>query len=149
ITVPLRARGQVLGSLTVCFGRSGRHHDDDDRKLTEELARRAASAILQAQLFAEAQRAARTAEEAAARAEAASRVKDEFVATVSHELRTPLNVIVGWATVLRERTSDPELAKPLETIHRNAMAQSRIIEDILDVSRMITGKLKLDLCTVD
>jgi CheY-like chemotaxis protein len=72
-------------------------------------------------------------------------VKDEFLATVSHELRTPLNAILGWATMLRDRASDPAALRGLEVIHRNAVAQARIIDDILDVSRIVTGKLLLDL----
>ena len=76
--------------------------------------------------------------------EAASRAKDEFLATVSHELRTPLNAIVGWTAILRQRNLDPTVAKPMEVIHRNAQAQVRIIEDILDVSRVITGKLQIE-----
>jgi hypothetical protein len=82
-------------------------------------------------------------------AERASRVKDEFLATVSHELRTPLNAIVGWAGLLRNRVADPSAAKGLEVIHRNAQAQGKIIEDILDVSRIITGKLRLELKPAD
>jgi signal transduction histidine kinase/ActR/RegA family two-component response regulator len=145
ITVPLRARKELLGSLTLCFGKSGRHHTEDDLKLSEELARRAAIAMVQIRLYAQAQEAARVAEEAARRAEQANRVKDEFLATVSHELRTPLNAIVGWASLLRARSADPTLTKGVEVIHRNALAQSKIIDDILDVSRIITGKLRLDL----
>jgi len=76
--------------------------------------------------------------------EAASRAKDEFLATVSHELRTPLNAIIGWAAILRQRNLDPEVAKPIEVIHRNAQAQVRIIDDLLDVSRVITGKLQIE-----
>lgn len=77
-------------------------------------------------------------------AESLNRTKDEFLATVSHELRTPLNAILGWAVLLRERHSDPALLKGLEVIHRNAVAQETIIEDILDVSRVITGKFLLE-----
>ena len=83
--------------------------------------------------------------ERAAEAEALNRAKDEFLATLSHELRTPLNAILGWATMLRTRVSDPTLSKPLEVIHRNAQAQVKLIEDILDASRIITGKLRLEI----
>lgn len=79
-------------------------------------------------------------------AEAANRMKDEFLATLSHELRTPLNSVLGWARLLRTRTFDPATtARALETIERNAQAQSQMIEDILDVSRIIRGKLQLNL----
>jgi signal transduction histidine kinase/ActR/RegA family two-component response regulator len=142
ITVPLRARGEVLGSLTVCFGKSGRRHTRDDVKLAEEVARRAGIAVVQVRLYEEAQAAAKRAEEA-------SRIKDEFLATVSHELRTPLNAIVGWSTLLRDRSKDPSLAKGIDVIHRNAQAQRKIIEDILDVSRVITGNLRLELKPAD
>jgi PAS domain S-box-containing protein len=82
-------------------------------------------------------------------AEAANRLKDEFLATLSHELRTPLNAIVGWAAVLRGQTVDPELRRAVDTIDRNARAQSQLIEDILDVSRIVTGKLTLETAPVD
>jgi len=83
-------------------------------------------------------------------AEAANRLKDEFLATMSHELRTPLNAILGWASILRRGTGDPDgLERGLATIERNAQAQARLIEDILDVSRIISGKLRLDLQRVD
>lgn len=83
-------------------------------------------------------------------AEAANRLKDEFLATLSHELRTPLNSILGWARLLRTRNFDPETtAKALETIERNAKLQAQLTEDILDVSRIIRGKLRLALCPVN
>ncbi len=83
-------------------------------------------------------------------AETANRSKDEFLATVSHELRTPLNAILGWAHMLRanklDRTTETHA---LETIERNAKAQAQLIEDILDVSRIVTGKLRLDVRPVE
>ncbi len=82
---------------------------------------------------------------ARARAEEASRLKDEFLATVSHELRTPLNAILGWANLMRGESLDPNRARhAFEVIERNAHTQAKVIEDILDVSRIITGKLRLD-----
>lgn len=83
----------------------------------------------------------------AARAAAvhANRVKDEFLATLSHELRTPLTAIVGWASILqRGRASPAEQMEGLKTIERNAKAQTKLIEDLLDVSRIISGKLRLE-----
>jgi PAS domain S-box-containing protein len=142
LTVPLRVRGDVLGALTLCFGSSGRHHTVDDLTLAEELARRAAVAVVQARLYDDAQSARKRAEEA-------SRIKDEFLATVSHELRTPLNAIVGWSSLLRDRAVEPSVTKGIEVIHRNAHAQAKIIDDILDVSRIITGKLRLELKPAD
>ncbi|HKQ09463.1 MAG TPA: PAS domain S-box protein [Blastocatellia bacterium] len=83
---------------------------------------------------------------ARAEAEAANRAKDQFLATVSHEVRTPLNAILGWARILHSGKLEGEMqARALETIDRNARAQAQIIEDLLDVSRIITGKLRLDV----
>jgi PAS domain S-box-containing protein len=91
-----------------------------------------------------------TADAARAEAEDANRLKDEFLATVSHELRTPLNAILGWARILREGANDPdEVTQGLATIERNAKAQAQLVEDLLDVSRIVTGKLRLDVRTVD
>ena len=88
--------------------------------------------------------------EALASAEEASRLKDEFLAVVSHELRTPLNAILGWARMLRAGTLPSEdVPRALETIERNAQAQAQLIEDLLDVSRIVSGKLRLDMRPVD
>jgi len=90
--------------------------------------------------------------EQAARTEAerANRMKDEFLATISHELRTPLNAILGWATLLRGGAQDAAVRdRALATIERNAKSQARLIEDILDVSRIISGKLRLDVKRFD
>jgi signal transduction histidine kinase len=82
-------------------------------------------------------------------AEELSRLKDQFLATMSHELRTPLNAIFGWITLLRTgRLDEATQARALETIERNARAQKRLIEDLLDVSRIVTGKLGLELADV-
>jgi PAS domain S-box-containing protein len=79
-------------------------------------------------------------------AEHANRMKDEFLATLSHELRTPLNAILGWSQLLRGGQSEPdELNQGLDTIERNARAQTQLIEDLLDMSRIISGKLRLDI----
>ncbi len=80
-----------------------------------------------------------------AEAEAANRTKDEFLATVSHELRTPLNAILGWTVTLRSRNPPPDIERVLAVIERNARAQTRLVEDVLDVSRIISGKLSLSL----
>ena len=92
----------------------------------------------------ESERAART------EAERNSRMKDEFLATLSHELRTPLNAILGWAQVLRSELSGPDdLEQGLATIERNARAQTQIIEDLLDMSRIVSGKVRLDVMRID
>jgi signal transduction histidine kinase len=88
-------------------------------------------------------------DEARQEAERANRLKDEFMALLSHELRTPLNAITGWAHMLRDGGLDPEAqAKAVETINRNALLQARLISDLLDVSRIVSGKLRLDLRAV-
>ena len=72
-------------------------------------------------------------------------MKDEFLATVSHEIRTPLNAIIGWSHLIRSgRLDEATKVRAMETIDRNAQSQAQLIEDILDVSRMITGKLRLN-----
>ncbi|HEX2223088.1 MAG TPA: response regulator [Thermoanaerobaculia bacterium] len=107
------------------------------QKMYEELE------VLVQQRTAELSRAKRQAEEA-------NRIKDEFLATLSHELRTPLSAMLGWAQMLRTGKLDAATtARALETIERNARAQSQLISDLLDVSRIITGKLRLDLRTVE
>ena len=83
-------------------------------------------------------------------AEAANRAKDEFLATVSHELRAPLNAMLGWAQILRStRVDEKTLAHAIEIIERSARTQSRLIEDLLDTARIVSGKLRLDIQPVD
>ena len=85
-----------------------------------------------------------------AEAEGANRAKDEFLSILSHELRTPLNAILGWSAMLRQRTlSEDKVLRALETIERNAKSQAQLIEDILDISRIITGKLRLQVRPVN
>src|SRR5262245_24513661 len=83
-------------------------------------------------------------------AESANRIKDEFIATLSHELRTPLTPIMGWAQLLKERTANPAtLQRGLEVIERSARSQARLIDDLLDVSRIVTGKIQVKMQTVE
>jgi PAS domain S-box-containing protein len=83
-------------------------------------------------------------------AEQASRLKDEFLATLSHELRSPLNAIVGWVHIARRHAGDnAELARSLDTIERNVRAQTQIVNDLLDMSRIMTGQVRLDMQTID
>jgi PAS domain S-box-containing protein len=85
-----------------------------------------------------------------AEAEAAGRAKDEFLAVLSHELRTPMNAILGWLTVLRSKATTPDLmAKAMDVIHRNVMAQNQLIVDLLDVSRIVSGKLVVEKRPLD
>ncbi|HYH45913.1 MAG TPA: ATP-binding protein, partial [Thermoanaerobaculia bacterium] len=100
----------------------------------------------------EQQRLELLASERAARTEAerAGQVKDEFLATLSHELRTPLNAILGWVTLLRSgRAGVAETDKGLKVIERNARVQAQLIDDLLDISRIVSGKLRLDVQPVD
>ena len=87
--------------------------------------------------------------EARERAECEMRMKDEFLATLSHELRTPLNAILGWANILRATDKPNEIAEALEVIERNARSQTKIIEDLLDMSRIVSGKVRLDVQSVE
>ncbi len=85
-----------------------------------------------------------------AEAEAAGRVKDEFLAVLSHELRTPMNAILGWLSVLRSKATPPDLVtKAMDVIHRNVMAQNQLIVDLLDVSRIVSGKLVVETQPID
>jgi len=144
VSVPLLARGRTLGVLS-CFTTrdSGRRLDERDVLLAEELGRRAAMALDNARLFSLAQAERQRAEEA-------NRLKDDFLATVSHELRTPLTAMLGWMKMLRSgRLPVEKHAKALETVDRNAQAQAQLVEDLLDVSRIISGKLRLDIQSVE
>jgi len=137
LVAPIHVRTRVLGAICLVNAESKRAYEWTQVALAEELGRRAGVAIENAELYADAQRAVRAAEQA-------SRAKDEFLATVSHELRTPLGAILGWSQILKDRVTDLALKKPLEVVHRNALAQVRIIDDILEVSRIITGKFRID-----
>jgi signal transduction histidine kinase/ActR/RegA family two-component response regulator len=110
------------------------------------------TALLEAERTARAQAetAFRAEQEARSEIEAANRLKDEFLATVSHELRTPLNAILGWARLIRTgKLDDDTFERALDTIERNAKSQAQLVEDLLDVSRIISGKLRLDIRPVD
>src|SRR5215213_1375273 len=126
--------GNVIGTVTVI------------EDVTERVAREAA---LQSEVDARTHALAR---EKAAREEAeeANHLKDEFLATVSHELRTPLTAILGWSNMLLAGKLEGEPRdRALEIIHRNAQSQNQLISDLLDVSRIISGKLRLDLRTIN
>jgi len=142
MAVPIAIGDRVEGLLRV-DNRTRGGFDDGDEDVLRQLADHAALVIHNAQLLAREQRAR-------AEAEAANRVKDEFLATLSHELRTPLNAVLGWAITLRGgRLDEATTARALEAIERNARAQSQLIEDLLDISRIVTGKLRLDVRPVE
>lgn len=143
LVVPLSARERLLGALIFCLTDPNRHYSPADLRLAEELARRAALAIDNAQLYRESQLARGQAEEA-------SRLKDEFLATVSHELRTPLTGILGWAQLLRSNKLDEAgRTHAIQAMERAAKAQAQLINDLLDVTRIISGKLYLEIESID
>jgi PAS domain S-box-containing protein len=132
MVVPLFVRGQIFGAISFVSMEAGRRYGMRDLLLAEELGRRAAVAMDHARLYQEAQRA--------------NRAKDEFLATVSHELRTPLNAMLGWTQLLRiGQLSEDARRRAFDSIERNMRVQVQLIEDLLDVSRIITGKLRLSI----
>jgi PAS domain S-box-containing protein len=137
MVVPIRTSRQIVGTLSfMVTGYSGRQFGPADLSLAEAVSHRAAMAVENAQLYAEAQEANRT--------------KDDFLATLSHELRTPLNAILGWSRMLERGHLDGHRAQQaVASIRRNAEVQSRLIGDILDVARIMSGKLRLEPERVD
>ena len=134
VIVPMKISGRTLGAI-VLASPAGRT-SDGDLPLLAELARRAAVAIENSRLY-------RMAHEA-------NRAKDAFLATLSHELRTPLTTILGWAHMLRlGPLSAAVTATALETIERSAKTQAALIDDILDISKVVTGKVSLETAPVD
>ena len=157
LAVPVISRsGEVLGGLFFGHKDAGAFRERHER-IVEGLAAQAAIAMDNARLYQKAQQAIQEKEELLVRerearqeAEIASRTKDEFLGTLSHELRTPLNAIFGWTRILSTGGLDEEtFSRAVETIDRNARLQARLIDDMLDVSRIISGKLRLDAQPVD
>jgi PAS domain S-box-containing protein len=143
MVIPLVARGRPLGALSFLSDTASRTYGRLDLELAEELGRRAALAADNAWLY-------RSSQEARKGAERANRAKDEFLATLSHELRTPLTPILGWTVMLRSGTLDQAgMLRGLEVIERNVRAQTQLIEDLLDVSRIVTGKLRVEVRPID
>jgi PAS domain S-box-containing protein len=150
LAVPVVSRsGEVLGGLFFGAPAPGVFTERHAR-IVEGLAAQAAIAMDNARLYESAQRARAEAERLYREAQESSRLKDEFLATVSHELRTPLTAILGWAHMLRTGQFNGESARrAFETVERNARAQAQLIDDLLDVSRIVTGKLRIDVRPVD
>jgi PAS domain S-box-containing protein len=156
LAVPVIARsGEVLGALLFGHPEPAVFTQRSERIITG-IAAQAAVAIDNARLY---ERAQGDAEErkhllesersARAHAERMSAIKDEFLAVLSHELRTPLSAILGWAQIMRHRIAhNDDMAKGLEIIERNARVQTQLIEDLLDMSRISSGKMRLDLQTL-
>jgi PAS domain S-box-containing protein len=142
IGAPLMIEGRVIGVMHVDTLET-HNFTAEDLRLLQLAADRVALAIEHARLY-EAEQRARV------EAETASRMKDEFLATISHELRSPLNSILGWVTLMREgRLRRADTYRALETVERSARAQNRIISDLLDVSRIINGQLRLNMRSLE
>lgn len=137
LIAPVHARGQKMGYLILSRKRdSQRRFDNLDAATAEDLAQRIGIALVHATIYHEAQEA--------------NRIKDEFLAVVSHELRTPLTPVLGWTKILSSNSLDaPTIKRGLDVIDRNIKAQSKLIDDLLDISRIITGKLRLNLRKVE
>jgi PAS domain S-box-containing protein len=157
LAVPVISRsGEVIGGLFFGHSATGVFNARSER-LVSGVAAQAAIAIDNARLFETMQRAADERKQlleseraARAQAEQMSAMKDEFLATLSHELRTPLSAILGWSQVLRRGARGAaDLHAGLEAIERNARVQTQLIEDLLDMSRITSGKLRLDIQSVD
>ena len=133
---PIVAHDRPLGTLTLATAESGKRYNAADLRFAEEIAARAALAIENAQAYQE--------------MESANRLKDEFLATLSHELRTPLNAVMGYARLLKAGAITAEKAhQALDVIDRNAASLAQIVEDVLDVSRIISGKTRLEVQPID
>jgi PAS domain S-box-containing protein len=131
VVVPIQGRHSIIGVIGFASPKPARY-TSTELIFAQDMARRISLALENARLYREAQEA--------------SRAKDEFLATLSHELRTPLNAILGWTQILRaKRLDEVTTARAFEAIERNAKAQAELIEDMLDVSRIITGRLRLEM----
>jgi PAS domain S-box-containing protein len=134
MAMPLRVGATTLGALVLAAG--PRAFDRQDVAFASELADRLALSIDRARLFRDLERA--------------NRIKDEFLATLSHELRTPLNAVLGWTRILQRGSISPDrVGTILETIERNASAQMQLVEELLDLSAMAAGGLRLSVTRVD
>ena len=133
--VPLKNHG-TIAALTLATAGSAHRYDTDDLRFAEDVASRAAMMVDNARAYADVRRA--------------NRLKDEFLATLSHELRTPLNAILGYARMLRAGMLTPDkFQRTFETIERNTSALTQMVEDILDVSRVVSGKMRLNMQAVE
>lgn len=131
MSLPMHVRGTIVATIHFVWRAEERPFADDDQQLGAELARRAAAALDNARLY--------------AAAENANRARDIFLATLSHEMKTPLTAILGWTRMLRADGPSSDLFdEALEGVEQSAIVQERLIEDILDVSRVITGKLHIE-----
>jgi PAS domain S-box-containing protein len=142
---PILIGNEVLG-IVEFFSRETREPDEELLNVVMGIGRQIGQFIERTRAERELELLLGREQAARADAEKANRLKDEFLATLSHELRTPLNAVIGWSRMLRSgRLDNPSSLHALEVIERNAWSQQQIIEDILDVSRVVTGKLQLHL----
>ena len=142
ISIPLIVEGRAIGGMSLAFGEI-QEFNQDDQPFILALAQQCGQAMERARLY-EAEQTAREA------AENANRIKDEFLAVLSHELRSPLNPILGWSKLLQTKKLDEKtIPQALKTIERNARLQAQLIEDLLDISRILQGKLSLNIYPVD
>jgi PAS domain S-box-containing protein len=134
VCVPLMSQGQALGALTLCFAGSGRHHTEQDLALAAELARRAASAVMNARLFKEARDAIG--------------VRDDFLSMAGHELRTPLTAlqlqILSITKLAGQEGAAEKVAQRAEKAGRNVLRLSALVNELLDISRISAGRLRLE-----
>lgn len=136
LTVPLVARERTVGALTFASARAQRDYTPEDVAYAQEIAARAALAIENARLY--------------SRAQEVNRVMDEFLATLSHELRTPLTPIIGWANMIRSGQLDAaEAGQGIRVIEKNSHALSRLINDLLDMSSILSGKMRIERAPVE
>ena len=136
LCVPVVAHDRALGALTLGTSESGRQLTDEDLRIAQDLATRVALAIEVAQSYQQLQ--------------TANRLKDEFLATLSHELRTPLNAVLGYARMLQTGAIAAEkIPQALEVIDRNASSLAQMVEDVLDVSRIVLGKARMKVEPTD
>jgi PAS domain S-box-containing protein len=131
VAVPLVARGRTIGALTFASTRVRRDYTAEDIAYAQEIASRAALAIENSRLY--------------KRAQEVNRAKDEFLATLSHELRTPLTPILGWTHMIRSgRLNEAEVGRGVRVIEKNSESLSRLINDLLDMSSILSGKMRLE-----
>ncbi len=143
IIAPLVAHERTLGAITLAITESTRRYGRDDLSFATIVASHTAAAIENARLY-------REAEAARAAAEAANRAKDEFLSTLSHELRNPLNAVHGWATLIeRGQLGEAQARRAVQIIIRNVDAQIRLVDDLLDMSRVVSGRMRLVVQPVD
>ena len=134
--LPIVAHDRAIGAMTIANAESGRHFSDEDVRIAQDLATRTALAVETAQSYSQLQ--------------SANRLKDEFLATLSHELRTPLNAVLGYARMLQSGAiPEDKVPQAIEVINRNAAALAQIVEDVLDVSRIVLGKSRLKVEPTD